>query len=813
MPPSGGVGSVNTNTANTRDSEGSAGTSGRTQALGLDSRSGSGTGTVTGAHQQHGVRKRRRIPRACDDCRRKKIKCDGKRPCASCAEFSSECTYNSQVIRPGPAKQEDLEKRLLAAESIIRRYLPQVDLANLGNVSPMIGPEQVRDQSASTDDAADGPRFIPLVGSADQLDFTDSGEYQFHGISSGAAFLSRIYQHLPGLLRQDFQMPFLPRPSRPFDARPLELPVYSTNSWRQANHDYSQLPPRDLARSLCECALNWGSCLLRVVHVPTFWTMLDTLYKEPTQLDTSQQRRSVGLLFAVMALGSMYDVDENDPNNPDHYAVAIERGHKYYTSARLFLQDITECSDMITLQAMVFLIQFLQATGNLNGCDTLIGIALRSALRMGLHRNLPHIPMSPIKDETRRRVFYTIRQMEIYLSTTLGLPIMLQSADIDQLLPTEVDDEYILEDGIRAPPPGTPSFLEAFNAHLKLMRILVGVVEHLYPKETNKGRADVNYMISYARVREMEQALHDWHEELPKTWRPGSEENTEITRVRIQLRFAYAHIQLMLYRPFLQYYSRRASANETANERCFALATAGINVCRNIIHLGIEIRRQAVLLGPFWFITNTQFFAILALVSYVLYNHDKPEAPKLLAEARLGKECISDLAQRSLAADRVTVALNSLFDKLPDRLWRTGDQLSTNNSDFDSGHRPTQNEKIHPPQQDNMQIQAPVEKSHSRNHPILHEHGPTTQLDAPIQTQEQQLAPENLMDFHLENPFAYTLFAGDRPEDNGFSLLEEDGLQLPFFDLHTDPAGQLLQSQDLLFGMPTDQNDPLFQFL
>lgn len=114
----------------------------------------------------------------------------------------------------------------------------------------------------------------------------------------------------------------------------------------------------------------------------------------------------------------------------------------------------------------------------------------------------------------------------------------------------------------------------------------------------------------------------------------------------------------MLYRPFLQYYSRRASANETANERCFALATAGINVCRNIIHLGLEIRRQAVLLGPFWFITNTQFFAILALVSYVLYNHDKPEAPKLFAEARLGKECISDLAQRSLAADRVTVALN-----------------------------------------------------------------------------------------------------------------------------------------------------------
>lgn len=33
--------------------------------------------------------KRRRITRACDDCRRKKIKCDGKQPCSSCAEFNA----------------------------------------------------------------------------------------------------------------------------------------------------------------------------------------------------------------------------------------------------------------------------------------------------------------------------------------------------------------------------------------------------------------------------------------------------------------------------------------------------------------------------------------------------------------------------------------------------------------------------------------------------------------------------------------------------------------------------------------------------
>lgn len=34
------------------------------------------------------VHKRRRVTRACDECRRKKIKCDGKQPCGHCSVYS-----------------------------------------------------------------------------------------------------------------------------------------------------------------------------------------------------------------------------------------------------------------------------------------------------------------------------------------------------------------------------------------------------------------------------------------------------------------------------------------------------------------------------------------------------------------------------------------------------------------------------------------------------------------------------------------------------------------------------------------------------
>jgi hypothetical protein len=34
------------------------------------------------------LQKRRRVTRACDECRRKKIKCDGKQPCIHCTVYS-----------------------------------------------------------------------------------------------------------------------------------------------------------------------------------------------------------------------------------------------------------------------------------------------------------------------------------------------------------------------------------------------------------------------------------------------------------------------------------------------------------------------------------------------------------------------------------------------------------------------------------------------------------------------------------------------------------------------------------------------------
>ena len=48
------------------------------------------------------IQKRRRVTRACDECRRKKIKCDGKQPCTHCSVYSYGRDCDISNVRDDP---------------------------------------------------------------------------------------------------------------------------------------------------------------------------------------------------------------------------------------------------------------------------------------------------------------------------------------------------------------------------------------------------------------------------------------------------------------------------------------------------------------------------------------------------------------------------------------------------------------------------------------------------------------------------------------------------------------------------------------
>lgn len=420
------------------------------------------------------------------------------------------------------------------------------------------GSEQQQQQQQNQD-----PQLMSMIETIGQLDLSEGGEWDFHGTSSGAVFLRRMKEHFRGLLGNDYRTPFLPRPPRPQGMFSLDSPASNSSSPWDASPlpNIYDLPDKEKARTLCHYSLDCATCLLRVVHVPTFYEMFDRVYELPPEQFGNEEKRFLGLLYSVLALGCMYNVSPDGAASPITYKSALDEGYgsccplyhaiqkmvanqtpsrlKYYTSARVLIQDIAECRDLTSLQALLYMLLFLQVTANISGCYAFVGIALRSAIRMGLHRRLPHAQLTPIEDESRRRAFYVIRQMDTYISAILGFPVMLNRADIDQPLPTEVDDEYITKDAILTPPPGTPSFFEAFNAQARLMEILENVITHIYPikgleecviKKEDGSSTNATYLINYGRIQEIEQNLQDWYDRLPVYWRPSPEGPIEVIR-------------------------------------------------------------------------------------------------------------------------------------------------------------------------------------------------------------------------------------------------------------------------------------------
>lgn len=143
---------------------------------------------------------------------------------------------------------------------------------------------------------------------------------------------------------------------------------------------------------------------------------------------------------------------------------------------------------------------------------------------MGLHR-LSSAGSNLIEAEIRKRLFWSIRKMDTFVGTMLGLPIFLSDEDADQDWPIEVDDEYITETSIHQTLEGNTSVLAASNQHTKIIQICAKICKYLYPIKDSRSSITTatNDIVSYSKIIELEADLQDWLRKLPIVFKIGGE--------------------------------------------------------------------------------------------------------------------------------------------------------------------------------------------------------------------------------------------------------------------------------------------------
>ncbi|RDW90480.1 putative C6 transcription factor [Aspergillus mulundensis] len=127
---------------------------------------------------------------------------------------------------------------------------------------------------------------------------------------------------------------------------------------------------------------------------------------------------------------------------------------RFYITALQQVPAMCETRSVENVEAMTLLVVYHLRSASSQGVWYMIGMAMRTAIDLGLHRKANEINLDPITAQMRRRLFWTVYYLERVVSVSLGRPFSIADRHIDLPLPLDVDDD------VRDPallPPASPT--------------------------------------------------------------------------------------------------------------------------------------------------------------------------------------------------------------------------------------------------------------------------------------------------------------------------------------------------------------------
>ncbi|KAK9428640.1 fungal-specific transcription factor domain-containing protein [Lipomyces doorenjongii] len=181
----------------------------------------------------------------------------------------------------------------------------------------------------------------------------------------------------------------------------------------------------------------------------------------------------------------------------------------YYEAAHTRIRtEILESGNMVIVQALLLLGNYLQKRDRPNTGYNFLGIAYRVALGLGLHREI-----SSAKDkfsfllQRRRLLFWALYCFDSGFSITTGRPIMVADSFIDVRKPKNVDDSLC---EWSSPLPSEVDYPTSCSAIIAQARLAV-IANKVYSTFlATQPCPDVNHSLAV-----MEQNLQNWRSALP----------------------------------------------------------------------------------------------------------------------------------------------------------------------------------------------------------------------------------------------------------------------------------------------------------
>ncbi|KAK1222316.1 Gypsy retrotransposon integrase-like protein 1 [Marasmius sp. AFHP31] len=366
-------------------------------------------------------------------------------------------------------------------------------------------------------------------------------------------------------------------------------------------------PEDDLFYDLINLYFTRHHPLLPLLHRPTF----ERLIAGGLHL----RNRSFGAtVLAVCAIASR---QSNDPRvfcegtTSEH-----SLGWRYFRQIPLIRDSVTEPPTLHDIQLCSLVAYFLQTVSTPDAAWTIVGVGIRMAQQMGLHRQGCNSEKT-VEDELWRRAFWSLVSMDLFMSASWGRPRATTPDDFDCELPMECDDEYWDNPDPRqafVQPEGKPSILSFFVTYLKLLEIMGFAQRTLYSVRRSQLWSGMGISgIEWKRkaVVELDSALNEFMDRIPDHLRWDPKMSNPIFFQQSSMLYSMYHwVQIQVHRPFIP---------RPGQEPILPFPSAAISssATRKILHI-FEIRQARLERGMIALETGPNMLVSLFMSALIL---------------------------------------------------------------------------------------------------------------------------------------------------------------------------------------------------
>ncbi|CAI2163370.1 7660_t:CDS:2 [Funneliformis geosporum] len=625
--------------------------------------------------------KRRRVARACDTCRRKKVRCDGVQPdsdppsCTNCKAYGYECAFIDAPKKRGPPKGyiEALETRLQRMESILgglvqsgdlpegtistnlewinvnesnfrseqdsngshssRLRRPSYDSVTIGsnlkngrtNLSystkslmtssnyklyKNVGQGSDSEECFSSDSNEYSGSQYDLDDSMGQLAIDESGHTSYLGNSSGI-FLFKVTKKVANGQLITFPKPVFCKPTKGIETK-MEF----------------ELPPREICDKLLDAY--W-----KEFH--PFMPFIDKQDLMEKYNNLEYNYFSVILLYSIFSISARF-VEESivrpDPNDDSN------AGTQYFNKAKDLLKD-EFCNASISLVQSLILLAGHRQSHKSSANWVYIGLAIRLAQDMGLHRDSAKWNLDERQGEIRRRVWWGCVLSDRYGSARMGRPLAINDADFDVDLPVAgkvpEDDEETIE-----------GWVEIIKCNLILGRIL----NHSYCLKSKSSQVNVEQMLT-----SLDHELNEWRDNLPKNFlydsTPTNYDNIN-SNMKVLLNLLFYNQQILLHRPHIRGPKSKAPPSSIPS---LTICTMAAN---NITHILYRVMKTRALKFTWSYTIHSFFTAATMHIINVLSGDDRfREVAK--HGLRMTLKCLEYMSEFWNATDKIIHIIRDLL--------------------------------------------------------------------------------------------------------------------------------------------------------